>query len=611
MALWHGLRDKASTAVAVAAFLGAEGSREGAFPNVTYPGFSAFAEAQLQLAVARALSWNPLVPSAQLDGWSAYARAHLPELDAPPAFAAAIAASAARGVYERNASAAIVPSDRSRAFTTPVWQIAPFEGNAAALFYDLHSQLDRQLALDLVLATCAPAVTDIITLTQDRAANVSRASGIVFAPVFDGAPPANASCNASAVVGFTSVVFSWDSFLDASLPAFITEMDAVLSSQRNGATVTFHIAAGAVAFTSAGDTHQRGQERLAVASDLAAAELGDGFSLVLYPTSALQRSYESDNPQNACVGVVCIIVAVALVFRLYDISVSYHSSTLAQAASVANRIVEGVFPRTVRSRLFQHHAHGAAAAHGAPGAAPSRSSQDSEGPQLQRASTAGKMLQQLLRGHSRSRTPRQSAASDAAEQQGAIADHFDDCTVLFADLVSFTRWAGDVPPERVFQVLEAVFGEFDTAARRHNVFKARPRSVGSMFARVGALTPARGPGGDHRRLLSCSDGDSGGGCGARVQHGSLCAGAGAAAVARVRALRVGAGRAVAAGGPAQRQRHCGRAARGPQPLPAVWRHGQHREPHGEHGRGGAHPVQRRRGGAAARGRLLARAARQG
>ena len=207
-ALTHGLTDKAATATAAAAFLGALGSRVGPFPNVTFPGFTAFATAQIALAQARALSFNPLVPAAALPGWTAYARASLPLLGAPAgAIAATVAATAAAtGVYERNASNAVVPSSPSRAFTTPVWQIAPWAGNAAAVFYDLHSQVDRQRALDAAMAARAPAVTDVITLVQDRAANISRASGIVFAPVFDSpAPDAN-----STLVGFTSVVFSWD-----------------------------------------------------------------------------------------------------------------------------------------------------------------------------------------------------------------------------------------------------------------------------------------------------------------------------------------------------------------------------------------------------------------
>jgi class 3 adenylate cyclase len=36
---------------------------------------------------------------------------------------------------------------------------------------------------------------------------------------------------------------------------------------------------------------------------------------------------------------------------------------------------------------------------------------------------------------------------------------------------SITRWSAEVTPERVFSLLEAVFGEFDAAARRLGVFK--------------------------------------------------------------------------------------------------------------------------------------------
>ena len=197
VALQAGLARKGATAVAAAAILGATGPRLGAFPNVTFPGFDAFATAQLVLAQARALSWNPLLPSAQLAGWSAYAAAHLAELgatlNATPALLASVAATAsATGVYERNAAGAAVSSDPARPFTTPVWQIAPLAGNAAAVYYDLHSQVDRRVALDAALATSAPVSTAIIQLVQDVRANISRASGIVFAPVYDASAAAAA-----------------------------------------------------------------------------------------------------------------------------------------------------------------------------------------------------------------------------------------------------------------------------------------------------------------------------------------------------------------------------------------------------------------------------------
>jgi hypothetical protein len=486
VALATGLTDKGATAVAVAAFLGATGARVGAFPNVTFPGFTAFAEAQLQLAQARALSFNPLLPAAQLAGWTAYARGHLGELGAPASALGTINATAFRtGVYERNASNAAVPSAPGRAFTTPVWQIAPFATNEAAVFYNLHSQVDRQHALDTALTSRLPAVTNIITLVQDRAGNVSRASGIVFAPVFDAA-----AADPTAVVGFTSVVFSWDSFLAASLPAFITGIDAVLSSAGNNATFTFRIVRGSVVSTAAGDRHERELERLVQTTSLDDAGLGQSFTIRLYPTTELRDSYLSSNPQNACIGVVCIIVAVALVFRLYDLAVIYHSGELAAVASIASHIVDGVFPETVRNRLFRHHAAavgGTAAviAGGSSGGDQRPSSGESAGAgapgrgHSSGLSAAVKFMRKLAQHNNN--TPRQSFVE---QQQQAIADHFDHCTVLFADLVSFTQWASGVPPERVFAVLEAVFGQFDTAARKFGVFKVQPLACVACVACV-------------------------------------------------------------------------------------------------------------------------------
>ena len=98
VALQAGLTRKGATAVAAAAILGATGPSLGTFPNVTFPGFDSFAQAQLQLAQARALSWNPLLLQSQLAGWSAYAASHLGQLgttlNATPALLAAVAATA-------------------------------------------------------------------------------------------------------------------------------------------------------------------------------------------------------------------------------------------------------------------------------------------------------------------------------------------------------------------------------------------------------------------------------------------------------------------------------------------------------------------------------------
>ena len=285
--------------------------------------------------------------------------------------------------------------------------------------------------------------------------------------------------------------------MSSSLPAFITGVDAVLTSPRNGATFTFRLSGGVVSAISSGDTHETGAglDSLAQRATLdAAGVLGSNFTLVLYPTAELRDSYYTNNPRDATIGVVCIIVAIALLFRLYDLAVQYHSGELAAVASVASRIVDGVFPETVRNRLFRH----AAAASGAlpvfgsssggggggagGGAIMSRSSGEIATPASGPFAAARLLMLKLAADRPRrsasgasTATPRDSAPGDG----GVIADSFEAATVLFADLVSFTQWSSDQQPERVFTVLEAVFSEFDAAARALNVFKVE--TIGDCY----------------------------------------------------------------------------------------------------------------------------------
>ena len=52
-----------------------------------------------------------------------------------------------------------------------------------------------------------------------------------------------------------------------------------------------------------------------------------------------------------------------------------------------------------------------------------------------------------------------------------IADLFLDTSIMFADIVGFTKWSAGHSPNEVFKLLERLFWEFDELAVRHNVFK--------------------------------------------------------------------------------------------------------------------------------------------
>ncbi|MBN1210502.1 MAG: GAF domain-containing protein [Myxococcaceae bacterium] len=79
----------------------------------------------------------------------------------------------------------------------------------------------------------------------------------------------------------------------------------------------------------------------------------------------------------------------------------------------------------------------------------------------------------------------------------AIAERFDDVTVLFADLVDFTRWSTLRPPEHVVEILGQVFTEFDALTERYGLEKIK--TIGDAYMVVAGV-PAPRP--DHRELMA-------------------------------------------------------------------------------------------------------------
>jgi class 3 adenylate cyclase len=66
-----------------------------------------------------------------------------------------------------------------------------------------------------------------------------------------------------------------------------------------------------------------------------------------------------------------------------------------------------------------------------------------------------------------------------------IADLFPHCTVLFADIAGFTAWSSTREPAQVFTLLQAVYQNFDTIAKRRRVFKVE--TIGDSYIAVTGL----------------------------------------------------------------------------------------------------------------------------
>ncbi len=67
----------------------------------------------------------------------------------------------------------------------------------------------------------------------------------------------------------------------------------------------------------------------------------------------------------------------------------------------------------------------------------------------------------------------------------AIADHYDSVTVLFADIVGFTKLSQEVSPKSLVQGLNSIFEQFDEVAKKYGLEKIK--TIGDAYMVAGGL----------------------------------------------------------------------------------------------------------------------------
>jgi adenylate cyclase len=80
-------------------------------------------------------------------------------------------------------------------------------------------------------------------------------------------------------------------------------------------------------------------------------------------------------------------------------------------------------------------------------------------------------------------------AARLKENEETIADGFSDVTILFADIVGFTRMSARMPPEAVVAMLNEVFSLFDQLTDRHGLEKVK--TIGDAYMAVGGVPKPR------------------------------------------------------------------------------------------------------------------------
>jgi Adenylate and Guanylate cyclase catalytic domain len=88
-------------------------------------------------------------------------------------------------------------------------------------------------------------------------------------------------------------------------------------------------------------------------------------------------------------------------------------------------------------------------------------------------------------------------ATRLKQHEDVIADGFPDVTVLFADLVDFTRRSQRSSPQQVVQLLDELFSAFDRLTRGHGLEKIK--TIGDAYMVAGGLPEPRS---DHAQAVA-------------------------------------------------------------------------------------------------------------
>ncbi|CAJ1951432.1 unnamed protein product [Cylindrotheca closterium] len=169
------------------------------------------------------------------------------------------------------------------------------------------------------------------------------------------------------------------------------------------------------------------------------------YSIRVYPSDEFRNRYETSEPLLFAIILAAVFVFTAAFFLLYDFMVERRQKAVMKSALQSGKLVHSLFPEAVRDRLYEEQEAKSKAA-----------TWEAEGNN-----------------------------NGVVDQKQAIASEYPGTTIFFADIVGFTKWSATRTPVEVFQLLEALYGEFDTIANKRGVFKVE--TIGDCYVAVTGL----------------------------------------------------------------------------------------------------------------------------
>ncbi|CAB9513338.1 Receptor-type guanylate cyclase gcy [Seminavis robusta] len=358
----------------------------------------------------------------------------------------------------------------------PWWQFAPISPVLAGINYNTMSLPTRIPSLETIMETQKPMVTtawdysnvedprikgkkamlDLYLLRWQNGGKKYQDGPVsdLYYPIFEsyedehyGELPAD---QRKLVAVMNSYVY-WQVYFEDVLPDADNAQGVIAVLENTcGQEFSYVLNGASASYLGAGDWHDAKFDEYVVSTGFGAF-LGETdskfenkciYNVRVYPSQELQESFKSNTPLIFTITVVCSFILASAIFVLYDLVVEKRQTVVMKKAVQSTEVVRSLFPETVRERLFEE------------------------------ASTKE-------RGNFVARDQ-----DDASKEHGhpIVADLYENCTVLFADLAGFTKWSSSREPSHVFELLEAIYGEFDSIAQRRNVFKIE--TIGDCYLAI-------------------------------------------------------------------------------------------------------------------------------
>ena len=333
-------------------------------------------------------------------------------------------------------------------FYFPQWQSAPMSwyyhstvNSNYGNFLDFYQQ--TQIIMNTSTAAFGEAWTD-----GNTPGRISTLLYPIFDQIYDGK-----------VAAFVSVDLFWEAFLERILPPNADGIYVVIENTCDQ-VFTFMLNGEDAAWLGDGDLHEQDskynekKESFVFGSQLmepitsptyTGRPLYNSFcpyTFSIYPSRSLEDQYVTNSPIVYTVVVCLIFLFTSLVFFTYDYCVERRQKLVLKTAKRSDAVVSSLFPKDVKERLYIEQ---------------EQQEQSTSEPAVKEFMGISNPMKKKANGQNPAASNQTETRSASGPMEASpIARLYPETTILFADLVGFTKWSSGREPKDVFKLLESL-----------------------------------------------------------------------------------------------------------------------------------------------------------